>query len=63
MLKKIKVFQIKSSIGCNLKQKSTLKGLGLFGIGTFSIHDDTPSIRGMIKKIIHMVKVNEIIFK
>ncbi len=63
MKKKIKVLQIKSSIGCNLKQKCTLKGLGLFGIGSSVIHNDISSIRGMINKVIHMIKVYDIIFK
>ncbi len=57
LIKKIKLVQIKSSIGRTIKQKSTLIGLGLRGIGSVSTVKDTPSIRGMINKISYMIKV------
>ncbi|WP_236393567.1 50S ribosomal protein L30 [Pantoea sp. Mhis] len=59
MLKKIKITQIRSSIGCLPKHKATLIGLGLRGIGHTIERYDTPTIRGMINKISYILKVVE----
>lgn len=56
---KIKVKQVKSSIKRIKKQKLTLEALGLRGIGKEVIHDATPNILGMIKKVSHLVSVSE----
>ena len=56
---KVKVKQIKSSIKRLQNQKRTLAALGLRGIGKEVIHDDTPNILGMIKKVEHLVSVTE----
>lgn len=53
---KIKVTQVKSSIKRMQSQKRTLEALGLKGIGKEVIHEDTPSILGMIDKVKHLVK-------
>ncbi|ADV33611.1 50S ribosomal protein L30 [Candidatus Blochmanniella vafra str. BVAF] len=55
----IKITQIKSSIGCVLKHKATLRGLGLRRIGSTVSKMDTPSVRGMINTIAYMVKVED----
>ena len=55
---KIKVTQIKSAIGRNGTQRKTLVGLGLNKISRVKIFNDTPSIRGMIDKVKHLVKVD-----
>ena len=57
--KTVKVTQIKSSIGHGKEQIATLKGLGLNKIGRTSELEDTPSVRGMIKKVAHLIKVEE----
>ncbi len=57
--KTIKVTQIKSTIGHPDAQKATLLGLGLTKVGKTSTLEDTPAIRGMIKKVSHLVKVEE----
>ncbi len=57
--KTIKVTQIKSTIGHPDTQKATLLGLGLTKVGKTSTLEDTPAIRGMIKKVSHLVKVEE----
>ena len=54
----IKVKQIKSRIGANKEQKSTLLSLGLRKISQVIEVEDTPSIRGMIRKV-HLVTVVE----
>ena len=57
--KTIKVTQIGSPIGRPKIQGATLKGLGLNKMGKTVELEDTPSIRGMINKIPHLVKVEE----
>tara|TARA_B100001059_G_scaffold168175_1_gene167940 strand:+ start:151 stop:333 length:183 start_codon:yes stop_codon:yes gene_type:complete len=52
------VTQKKSPIGRQLDQKKTLIGLGLNKIGRSKVLNDTPSIRGMINKVKHLVEVN-----
>lgn len=57
---KIKVMQVKSSIGCKKDQIDTLKALGLKKIRDVVEHENTPQINGMIKKVIHLVEVTEL---
>ncbi len=57
--KTIKVTQIASPIGKPDTQRATLIGLGLNKINRTRVLEDTPSIRGMIKKVSHLVKVEE----
>jgi large subunit ribosomal protein L30 len=55
----IKVKQIKSGIGYNRKQRATLRGLGLRRLNHVVEVEDTPSTRGMINKVRHLVVVLE----
>ena len=57
--KTIKVTQIASPIGKPKDQRATLIGLGLNKLNKVSVLEDTPSIRGMIRKVQHLVKVEE----
>ncbi|MBC8340179.1 MAG: 50S ribosomal protein L30 [Proteobacteria bacterium] len=57
--KKIVVKQVKSKIGYNQKQRATLSGLGLRRINHTVEVEDTPSVRGMIDKVRHLVVVVE----
>jgi len=50
----------KSTSGQKKDQIATVKALGLKKIGCAVEHEDTPSIRGMIKKVEHLVSVEEI---
>ena len=59
MKPKLKVVQIRSGIGRPEKHNLVLKGLGLRGPHTTVVVDNTPSFRGMIKKILHLVTVEE----
>ena len=52
------VTQKKSPIGRQSGQKKTLIGLGLNKIGRSKVLNDTPSVRGMINKVKHLVEVN-----
>ena len=53
----IKIKQIKSKIGAPKDQKSTLRSLGLHKISQVVEVEDTPSVRGMIRKVHHLVTV------
>jgi large subunit ribosomal protein L30 len=53
---KIKVVQRKSGIGRSERQRATLRGLGLTKLHKEKILEDTPAIRGMIKKVEHLVE-------
>ena len=57
MAQKIYVKQIGSPIRRPKDQRATLKGLGLNKMHKVSELDDTPSVRGMINKISHLVRV------
>ena len=57
---KLVVTQKKSPIGRQSDQKKTLIGLGLNKIGRSKILNDTPSIRGMINKVKHLVEVSSV---
>lgn len=55
----IKVKKIKSAINRSKRQKDTLIALGLKKIGQVVEHEATPSIMGMVKKVEHLVSVEE----
>jgi large subunit ribosomal protein L30 len=56
---KIKIKQTRSRIGSPKDQKRTLDALGLRKMNKVVEHDDTPTIRGMIAKIQHLVTIVE----
>ena len=53
----IKIKQIKSRINCPKDQKRTLDSLGLRRMNHTVVKEDCPSIRGMVKKVHHLVEV------
>lgn len=57
---KIKVTQTGSLIGRPKDQRATLVGLGLNKMHRSRVLDDTPSIRGMVNKVHHLVKVEQV---
>ena len=56
---KIKVKKVKSAINRTQRQKRTLAALGLKKIGQVVEHDATPNILGMVKKVEHLVSMEE----
>lgn len=58
-VKKVKITLVKSTIGCLQKQKATVEALGLRKIGSSNILNDTEVLRGMIRVVSHLVKVEE----
>lgn len=57
---KLKVTQIRGIIGRPPNQRKTLKGLGLRGRHSEVIVENTPAMRGMIKKVMHLVKIEDV---
>jgi large subunit ribosomal protein L30 len=57
---KLKVTQIRSSIDRPKDQKSTIRRLGLHRLHDSVVKDDRPEIRGMISKVSHLVRVEEV---
>ena len=53
----IKIKQIKSKIGYPVDQKRTLNALGLHKIGQIVEKEDSPALRGMIRKVHHLVTI------
>ena len=56
--KKLRITLVKSLIGLSPKQEGTVKALGLRRIRQQVTHDDTPTIRGMIAKVPHVLQVS-----
>lgn len=59
MAAELVVTQIKSIIGRPPKHRRTIRALGLTKINKSVVHKDTPVIRGMIKQVKHLVRVEE----
>lgn len=57
--KKLQITLVKSPIGYSKRQKGTVRALGLRRMHQTVSHEDTPVIRGMINKVIHLVNVVE----
>ena len=60
MMKKIKITQVKSGIDRSERQKQTLIALGLRKLNASKEVEATPQILGMVNKVSHLVKVEEI---
>jgi large subunit ribosomal protein L30 len=58
--KKLRVTQTRGVIGKPKTQRATLKGLGLRGRHSSVVVENTPAVRGMIKKIMHLLNVEEV---
>jgi large subunit ribosomal protein L30 len=58
--KKLRVTLVKSAIGNPWPQKRTVKALGFRRLNQTVIHPDNPSVRGMIFKVSHLVRVEEV---
>jgi large subunit ribosomal protein L30 len=56
----VKVTLIRSQIGIKPKQRGTLRALGLRKIGSTNVLPDRPEVRGMIARVPHLVKVEEV---
>ncbi len=59
-MKKLRITLVRSKYGWKPKHREILKGLGLKKIGQTVIREETPSIRGMLEHVKHLIKVEEI---
>ena len=57
---RLKVRQVRSSIGRKQNQRETLRSLGLKRVGDVVVKEDRPEIRGMIATVPHLVAVEEV---
>jgi large subunit ribosomal protein L30 len=57
---KLRITQVRSTIGRLPKHRRTIKALGLGRIRKTVVHDDTPQIRGMVASVQHLVTMEEI---
>ncbi len=57
--KRVRVTQVRSQIGFDRRQRATLRGLGIRRMHQTVELEDTPQVRGMIRKVVHLVKVEE----
>jgi len=57
--RRVRVTQVRSEIGFDRRQRATLRGLGISRINQTVELEDTPQVRGMIRKVVHLLKVEE----
>jgi large subunit ribosomal protein L30 len=55
---RVRVTQVRSQIGQSQKHRGTLRALGLGRIGKTAEHDEGPVLAGMLRKVRHLVKVD-----
>jgi large subunit ribosomal protein L30 len=56
---KLKITQVRSQIGQSQRHRGTLRALGLGRIGKSSEHEESPVLAGMLRKVRHLVKVED----
>jgi large subunit ribosomal protein L30 len=55
---KLRITQVRSSIGQSERHRGTLRALGLGKIGRSAEHDESPQLAGMVRKVRHLIKVD-----
>jgi large subunit ribosomal protein L30 len=56
---KVKITQVRSQIGESQRHRGTLRALGLGRIGKTAEHDDGPVLAGMLRKVRHLVRIDD----
>jgi large subunit ribosomal protein L30 len=56
---KLRVTQVRSQIGQSERHRGTLRALGLGKIGRSAEHEESPQVAGMLRKVRHLVRVEE----
>ncbi len=59
MARKVRITQVRSQIGQSERHRGTLRALGLGKIGRTAEHAETPELAGMLRKVRHLVRVEE----
>ena len=57
---KIKIRLVRSTIGALPRQRATVRSLGLRKIGSSTVQEDTPVIKGMVRAVSHLVSVEDV---
>ncbi|MCL2277116.1 MAG: 50S ribosomal protein L30 [Treponema sp.] len=57
---KIKIRLVRSTIGQIPRHRATVRSLGLRKIGSCTVQEDTPAIKGMVRSVSHLVKVEDV---
>ncbi len=57
--KKLRITLVKSAIGYSVRHKATIEALGLRKLHQTVVHTDSPTLRGMLRKVNHLVKIEE----
>lgn len=57
--KMVRITYVRSAIGYSVEHKATIRALGLRRLHQSVVHADTPVLRGMLRKVNHLVKVEE----
>jgi large subunit ribosomal protein L30 len=58
-MSKVRITQVKSKIGQSERHRGTLRALGLREVGRSVEHEESPVLAGMLRKVRHLVKVEE----
>ena len=58
-MSKVRVTQVRSKIGQSARHRGTLRALGLGKIGRSAEHEESPQLAGMLRKVAHLVQVEE----
>jgi large subunit ribosomal protein L30 len=56
----LRITQVRSSIGTTARHRGTLRALGLGRIGRATVREDSPALRGMLRRVAYMVRVEEV---
>jgi large subunit ribosomal protein L30 len=59
LAKKLRITQVRSQIGQTAKHRGTLRALGLGKIGRTAEHEESPQLAGMLRKVRHLVRVDD----
>ncbi len=59
MAKRLRLTQVRSQIGQSQRHRGTMRALGLGKIGSTAEHEEGPVLAGMLRKVRHLVKVEE----
>ncbi len=57
--KMVRITYVRSAIGYSVEHKATIRALGLRKLNQSVVHADTPALRGMLRKVNHLVKIEE----
>ncbi|HWQ23663.1 MAG TPA: 50S ribosomal protein L30 [Gaiellaceae bacterium] len=57
-MSRVRITQVRSAIGQSQRHRGTLRALGLGRIGRSAEHEDSPQLRGMLRQVAHLVRID-----